>query len=145
VQKASLDSTCKHIAHREHAVLAKPPLKVWLPVAEAQKHITAVALCFRTTAGGRLHNAYHKAAHGRRCIGDVDEALLHHKPPADTAMNGGFSFDDFLEDLLRDVQLDRPTQAAEWDTADLHKVHSYAVQCKYGSMPAGQHDICYSS
>ncbi len=39
-------------------------------------------------------------------------------------MNGGFSFDDFLEDLLIDVQLDKPTQAAEWDTADLHKVHS---------------------
>ena len=39
-------------------------------------------------------------------------------------MNGGFSFDNFLEDLLRDVHLDRPTLAAEWDTADLHKVHS---------------------
>ena len=63
-------------------------------------------------------------------------------------MNGGFSFDTFLEDLLRDVQVDTPTQAAEWDTADLHKVHNSAIQCKYGSaatMPANQHDICCSS
>ncbi len=60
-------------------------------------------------------------------------------------MNGGFCFDTFLEDLLRHVQLDTPTQAAEWDTADLHKVHSLAVQCKYDSMPASQHDKCCSS
>ena len=66
-------------------------------------------------------------------------------------MNGDFSFDTFLEDLLRDAQVDTPTEAAEWDTADLHKVHSSAIQigckygcseCKYGSMPADQHDIC---
>lgn len=42
-------------------------------------------------------------------------------------MNGGFSFDDILEDLLRDVQLDTPMQAAEWDTADLHRVRSSAI------------------
>ena len=60
-------------------------------------------------------------------------------------MSGGFSFDTFLEDLLRDAQLDAPTQAAEWDTADLHKVHSSAIQCKYGSMLANQHDVCCSS
>lgn len=39
-------------------------------------------------------------------------------------MDGTFKFDDFLEDLLTDVPDDTPTQAAEWDIADLQKVRA---------------------